>query len=268
MIRCKINYVFEISKNWDGRMSKYLIRFDDITADMDWDKFMPIKKVLEENNIYSVLGVVPKNEDETLKIRPGLSEEEFFIKVREFKEYGDTIAQHGTYHVYKTKNSGLMDIHNVSEFSGLSYDEQFNKLEIGKKILEKNEVWQPYFMPPYHSFDINTLKALKSLYFKAVTDGYGFYPYQIEGITLIPQLSMPIHLIPFGVQTISLHTNLIDQAGTHRVIKFIEQNKNNFITFEEALSIKAPNNYFRHVTHKATEKLFKLERNIRKTRSK
>lgn len=246
-------------------MNKYLIRFDDITSDMDWEKFYAVKKVVENHNIYSVLGVVPKNEDENLKIRPGLSEEEFFVKIRGFKDYGDTIAQHGTYHVYKNKDSGIMGIGNYSEFSGLSYDEQLSKLNIGKEILKKNEVWQPYFMAPSHSFDINTLKALKKLGFEAVTDGYGFYPYQIEDITLVPQLvTMPIRFIPFGVQTICLHTNNMDQASINSLIKFVEQNKKKFINFEEALSIKVPNKYFRYVTYKSSEKLIKLLRKIRK----
>ena len=265
MIIYKVNYVFEISKNWDGKMSKYLMRFDDITADMDWDKFVSVKKALEEHNIYSVLGVVPKNEDPDLIVKSSLSEENFFSKIREFKKYGDTIAQHGTCHIQKTKNSGLLDIGNKSEFSGLSYEEQLSKLDFGKKILEKYEVWQPYFMAPYHTFDINTLKALKSLDFKAITDGYGFYPYQVEGITFVPQLlTSPVRFIPFGVQTFCIHTNCMNKASINSLIKFINRNHNSFVSFEEASDINAPNNYFKNITYKVSKELVKTSRKIRK----
>ncbi|WP_350562222.1 DUF2334 domain-containing protein [Psychrobacter sp. CAL346-MNA-CIBAN-0220] len=246
-------------------MSKYLMRFDDITADMDWDKFLSIKKVLEKYNIYSVLGVVPNNEDPVLKIKPSLSEEQFFLKVKEYKEYGDTIAQHGTHHtLQKTKSFGLLDIGVWSEFSERSYDEQLSNLSIGKKILEKYEVWQPYFMAPYHTFDINTLKALKSLDFKAITDGYGFYPYQVEGITFVPQLvTNPVRLIPFGIQTFCIHTNNMDQASLDSLISFINKNHNSFISFEEALDIEVPNKYFKSVTYKTSKELIKFSRKIR-----
>lgn len=245
-------------------MPKYLMRFDDITADMDWDKFTPIKEALEENNIYSVLGVVPKNEDPGLNIKDSLSEEQFFSKIREYKDYGDSIAQHGTYHVYKNQNPGILNINKDSEFSGVSYDEQLSDLEIGKKILEKHEVWQPYFMAPAHSFDINTLKALKTLGFKAITDGYGFYPYEIEGITLVPQLvSKPVPFIPFGVQTLCLHTNAMSQASIDKLINFINQNSEDFVNFKEVLDLDAPNKYFKYVTYNASKTILQLVRRKR-----
>ena len=120
-------------------------------------------------------------------------------------------------------------------------------------------------MAPSHSFDINTLKALKSLGFKAITDGYGFYPHKVEGITLVPQLAwMPFPFIPFGVQTICLHTNTMTQAHMDTLIKFIHQNHDRFISFEEALSIESPNNYFNKITYKMSKDFIKISRKIKK----
>lgn len=231
-------------------MAKYILRFDDITLDMDWGNFTKIKRIAEKYKIYSILGVVPENRDPKLSVAKTLSKAEFFSNIKEYVEYGDTIAQHGTFHLYTTKNSGLLKINNKSEFAGHSYAEQLSKLKEGKEILQRHGIWQPYFMAPSHSFDRNTLKALNELGFEAITDGYGFYSYEIEGITLMPQLvSKPIKSIPFGIQTICLHTNNMDLFSIETLIEFIESNSRNFISFEDALKIKANNKHVDEITH-------------------
>lgn len=228
----------------------YIIRFDDVAPTMNWSNFNSIKNILNSYNILSVIGVVPLNKDNMLDKQMPISNCEFIRRLCEFKEYGDTIAQHGTYHLYSTKDSGLLDINNSSEFAGHSYDEQLDKLAIGKKILESYGVWQPYFMAPSHSFDLNTLKALKQLGFKAITDGYGFYPYQIEGLTLVPQLvGKPIPLIPFGVQTICLHTNSMSQSALDELIKFIHKNNHQFLDFKEFACRPHSTSAFKNVTY-------------------
>lgn len=246
-------------------MSKYIVRFDDITPSMHWDNFLFVKKVLENYNIYSVLGVVPDNRDEKLVIRLSMSDKDFFAKIKKYKKYGDTIAQHGTYHQYINKSSGLLNINNKSEFSGLCYEEQFQKLKVGKEILEGYGIWQPYFMAPSHSFDLATLKALKALDFKAITDGYGFYPYRVEGITLIPQLvSKPIPFLPFGVQTICLHTNSMSQENMNNFIRFIHQNHSNFISFEELVDKRVSSGIFQRSTYGIAKIVLQNLRSIRR----
>ncbi len=247
-------------------MSKYIIRFDDITPGMNWDNFLSIKNVLESYSISSILGVVPCNRDKKLIIHDSMSSSDFFIKVKSYKDYGDTIAQHGTYHHYINKSSGLLDINNKSEFSGLCYEEQLQKLKIGKEVLESQGVWQPYFMAPSHSFDLNTLKALKALGFKAITDGYGFYPYQlVEGITLVPQLvGKPIPLIPFGVQTICLHTNTMNNNDLNYIVDFIINNHYKFVDFKEVVNIKSKSNTLQLFTYTASKGFLKNIRKLRK----
>lgn len=217
-------------------MPKYIMRFDDICPKMDWEKFMKVKGALERYNIYSVLGVIPNNMDDSLNSTEGVSDSEFFNRVRSFAKYGDTIAQHGTFHLYKTQNSGILKINNYSEFAGLPYNEQLKKLSIGKSILVENDVWQPYFMAPAHSFDINTLKALKALDFEAITDGYGLYPYDSHGLSFTPQLvGKPIKSLPFGIQTICLHTESMSQKSMDGMINFIHENHEDFISFNDAM---------------------------------
>jgi hypothetical protein len=68
-------------------------------------------------------------------------------------------------------------------------------------------------MAPNHSFDLNTLKALKQCGFTAVTDGISLYPFRLEGLVFIPQQLWRPRWMPHGVITICLHTN--DMRAKH-----------------------------------------------------
>lgn len=213
----------------------YLLRFDDITPQMAWSKFNPLKDELEKLKISSILGVVPNSKDENLNIEDFNGD--FFDTIRHYKAFGDTISQHGTHHIYSTNDSGLLKINPFSEFAGLSYERQYDILKYGKNILQKEGVWQPYFMAPAHSFDINTLKALFDLDFKAITDGYGFYPYMKENIVFVPQLfSKPINF-GFGISTICLHINQMSDKEIKNILEFVKNNRKYFINFEESLEL-------------------------------
>lgn len=243
--------------------AKYLLRFDDITPGMNWDNYFQIKNVAENLGIKSILGVVPNNKDPKLNILKERSD--FFDQVRQWKEEGDAIVQHGYEHIYHTSSSGLLKINNRSEFSGLSYTEQYEKLKAGKDILVKEGVWQPYFMAPAHSFDKNTLHALYDLDFVAITDGYGFYPYTIDGIICVPQLvSKPISFIPFGVQTICLHTNTMNPKSIDDFSKFLQEASDNFIDFESVLSIANKKLPFKKASFFLSKYFLKSSRSIRK----
>ena len=53
---------------------------------------------------------------------------------------------------------------------------------------QTKSVWDGVFMAPSHSFDADTLRALRDLDFTSITDGFGFYPYDLHGLTAVPQL--------------------------------------------------------------------------------
>lgn len=218
---------------------KYLIRFDDITPNMAWSKFSLLEKKMNSLNIKPIVGVVPNNKDKKLDLED--SNIDFWGNIKTWFDNDWTIAQHGYTHQYETTSSGLLKINKRSEFSQLSFEKQLIKLEKGKKILENYAVWQPIFMAPAHSFDKNTIKALKSLEFKYITDGYGFYPYRVDDLLLIPQLfSSSIHF-GFGVYTICIHINTMPSEKIDMLINFMEENREDIITFQEAVSFENKN---------------------------
>ncbi len=231
--------------------TRFLIRFDDITPGMAWTKFAPFEQVADELDFPFLIGVVPECRDPSLTVEPERAD--FWPWLRGRAAKGWTIAQHGYTHIYATSERGLLGIGSKSEFAGLPYSEQFQKLAAGKDILVREGLWHGVFMAPSHSFDTNTLKALKALDFKAVTDGYGFYAYDLEGLVALPQLlSKPLGL-GFGVETICLHANTMSEASIKRMVDFIKAHKSHLIGFGEAIAIAPPSEMLDRLTRMASQ---------------
>lgn len=217
---------------------KYILRFDDITPHMDWSNFSIFDQVIKKLNISPIVGIVPDCRDPKLSICT--PKEDFWDVAREWSRLGWTIAQHGYTHQYVTSDAGLLGINKRSEFSGISYTEQLAKLKAGKEVLLQQDVWQPVFMAPAHSFDGNTLRALANLDFQYFTDGYGTYPYRMGELTAVPQLfASPINF-GFGVYTVCLHVNHMTLPQTFSTVNFITAHRKQFISFEEAVEMQCP----------------------------
>ena len=237
---------------------KYILRFDDITPCMDWDKFNILAKIITDLRIKPIIGVVPENRD--LKLNIGKENINFWDTIRVYQEMGWGIAQHGCYHQYTTKNGGILGLSNKSEFAGHSFDDQLKLIFTGKQILKSEGINTKLFMAPSHSFDKNTIRALIECKFKFITDGFGLYPYEDEGITFIPQLyASPVTHI-FGIYTICFHTNSMSNKNINRLVKFIMSYRKKIISFEEALKYK-DNSFMNKYIYRNCLKVFRKIKN-------
>ena len=231
------------------------VRLDDITPDMDWAKFNEVKRMLDAAGICPLVGIVPDNRDPNLHCEEAHPDFwEYFAKLR---SEGWTVAQHGYQHVYATNAGGLFPLNKFSEFAGLSYEKQLEMIRMGQEILASHKMGTDVFMTPAHSYDMNTLHALRECGFKYVTDGFGKYPYIREGITFLP--------IPFrmadslkerdGYTTMVLHVNTMNEGDMARLRERLDNfservfsagdTKNCFINYSEMLSVKSVNR--RHI---------------------
>lgn len=209
-------------------MASYLMRFDDITPSMNWRRFKEFKNFISKFGIRSILGVIPENLDKTLNVSSAWPK--FIENLNQYKSYGDVISQHGLSHIYETKKYGFFGSGPKSEFAGLTLEEQIIKLNKGKEILLEMNLWEPYFMAPAHSFDKNTLLALKSTNFKYVLDGYALYPYKNKNLVFIPQIySMPLPKYLPCISQLCLHMNSISENKIKYLKSFIEKNYTLFI---------------------------------------
>ena len=237
-----------------------MFRMDDITADMNWDKFNQVREIFEKYQIYPLLGVVPDNQDRKLSFQE--KQEDFWETIIALQKKGWMIAQHGTYHKYVTTDSGLLGLKNASEFAGLPYEEQFSKLQVGKRMLEEHGIYTGIFMAPGHTFDRNTLKALHHLGFHTVTDGLYKRPYYYEKMLFVPCRLQEYRNVK-GIDTICLHSNLMSEKDIKELEQFCKDNQELVAAFyPEALKGQASK---RSVLTALSEKMMLF---VRKTKNK
>lgn len=224
------------------RYSYCTFRLDDIVPEMDWDRFNRMKSIFDKYKVKPLIGVVPDNQDPLLNVRG--EHLDFWGTVRHLQEEGWMIAQHGYQHLYVTKDPGLLKVNQRSEFAGLPFAEQEIKIQKGREILEKNGILTDIFMAPSHSFDKNTLRALKESGFKYVSDGYTNYPYEYMGLKFIPCF----HCLPKkrnGLVTVCIHTNDAKEKVFLKSEQFIKNNRDTVIDFREALGVPGKNRFWR-----------------------
>lgn len=203
-------------------MKKCAFRLDDITADMNWQNFSRICSIFEQYEVKPLLGIVPKCLDKQLHKEK--SRENFWVCMCNLQQKGYVVAQHGYTHLYETNNSGLLKLNPFSEFAGLPYEIQNEKIRDGKLILQKEGIYVTIFMAPGHTFDKNTLRALKENRFTHITDGYATKNYKRFGIVHVPSRRSKPGLGK-GIDTICLHVNSMREADFIEVERFICENR-------------------------------------------
>ncbi len=249
---------YNLFNNYTG----LLIRFDDITQHMNWHLMKKCEDLFLKYNVRPLVGVIPKNkDDEFLKYE---RKENFWEKVREWKNNGWEISMHGFNHVYdtETKKKDFFGYGGRSEFFGHSYDIQKRKIEDGLLIFKNEKINIRSFFAPNHTYDINTLRALKECGISTVIDGYGLVPYSELGLNFIPQLFYKEIMLPFGIQSTQIHLNYMDDDKFNNFSNFIRKHHKKIIDFETALK-KINNNLFSRFSRFSLEKSLKLIRSLK-----
>ena len=217
---------------------KIAVRMDDITPDMNWNNFNFFLELFEKAGITPLLGIVPENKDKSLNREP--PRENFYEVMNELENKGFTFAMHGCYHVYSTKCGGIFPLNGYSEFAGHPYETQKEMLLYGKEKLKENGIETDIFMAPAHSYDKNTLKALRELGFTKITDGFGKRPYIYKEITFYPisfRLSGSLKK-KTGVTTMVIHANTVTEADMAGYQKIFKEHGKNMISYSEFLNME------------------------------
>lgn len=231
---------------------KIAVRLDDITPDMDWERFFQFKALLDRYQVKPLIGVVPDNCDENLKKKRAPLQEEkgtdqenkerkvkppedFWLYIKELEKEGWIPAMHGVHHVYTTHRGGCFPLNDFSEFAGVPYEVQRKMLSQGKQILREKGIETSVFMAPAHSYDQNTLKALKEAGFMALTDGFGKEPYLWRGLLFYP---ISFHLGSTfkrkkGYSTMVVHTDTLTQEDLKRYESYFQKKDIQWISFRE-----------------------------------
>lgn len=219
-----------------GSHTGMLVRLDDIAENMNWELMDKCEELFQKYNIKPLLGVIPENKDKDLLSYK--KNDNFWEKVKEWKNKGWEISMHGFSHIYD-KSTNKKDYFNYggkSEFFGHEYGVQKNKIENGLKKFNSHGISIRSFFAPNHTYDLNTFRALKESGIKNVIDGYGLIPYTEKGLNFIPQLFYKEIFLPFGIQSTQIHLNYWTEKEFKKFELFVKKNKDGFISFDQAIS--------------------------------
>lgn len=221
------------------KMSKYIIRLDDACEKMDVEKWDRMEKLLDKYKVKPLVGVIPHCEDPMMDKYE--SDAEFWNKVGIWKNKGWTIAMHGYNHVYSTTCGGINPVNKRSEFAGLSYEDQAEKIERGWEILNGNGFHPEVFFAPSHTFDENTLKALKEkTTIRVISDTIANDVYKKDDFWFIPQQSGSVRKLPLKTVTFCYHPNTMTDKSFEILEAFLNSYQNRFTEYSE-LDLKKRN---------------------------
>ena len=215
--------------------SKYLIRLDDACPTMDVAKWQRVEDILDRYGVRPMVGVIPNNEDP--QTSPDPIDEKFWDKVHKWEAKGWAIALHGYNHVCITEDgsNGLNPMWARSEFAGVPLAQQREKIRKGVAIFKENGINPKYFFAPSHTYDKNTLEALRlESDIRIISDTIASRPYQEGDFVIIPQLGGHCSdmMIP-GIWTFCLHPTAMNDAQFNAVEEFLKEHKNEFVAFTD-----------------------------------
>lgn len=211
----------------------YYIRLDDASENMNLDAWLNIEKLLDTWGIKPLFGIIPNNHDPNL-IEKYESNPDFWNLVDTWIKKGWTPALHGYNHCYCSNCSGINPVNPRSEFAGVALDLQKSKIREGIKILRLHAIEPKIFFAPSHTYDLNTLTALKEeSNIRIISDTMANDVYTKYGFHFIPIQSGRPRKLPFKRTTICLHPNTMTGKDFEALNAFLEKYHTKFGTFSE-----------------------------------
>lgn len=211
-------------------MVQYLIRLDDLcpTSNLEkWDRFF---KLFDQYNIAPIIAVIPDNKDPKL-LRCGGFNSDYWQLVRNLQNRDYAIAMHGFEHRYVSADSGILRQNKRSEFAGLPLRVQQRKIKQAVSIFKRENIHSEIFVAPAHSFDHNTLKALKKYSnIRIISDGLLGLPYNRLGFNWIPVQLSEAKLKADKTWTFNYHPETCSDNDFKKLEAFIHQHHQCFVT--------------------------------------
>jgi len=234
-------------------MSSYIIRLDDACPTMDKIKWNRILLLLDKYDIKPIIAVVPNNQDSDLIVNE--DDKDFWNIVKKWTLKGYHIAMHGYNHKFISNNKGLVPLNKYSEFAGVAYNIQKEKIISGLNIFQKNDIQPKIWVAPAHSFDKNTLDILKKeTEIRIISDGISQNIFNQYGFIWIPQQLWKFEYKTHGVWTICLHPNNMNEQDFQKLEKHLEQYHKLFDIDLEILIDK-----YKNYTLEFTDSIFRVK---------
>lgn len=212
--------------------TEYLIRLDDACPFMRKEQWNCVETLLDKYGVKPLVGIIPDAKDELVVCDN--EDPDFWGKALKWQEKGWAIALHGYDHIYISEEGGVNPLWKRSEYAGVPLERQKDKIREGLAILKNKGLKPHYFFAPSHTFDKNTLEALKSESdIRIISDTIGRYPYKKNDFVFIPQIFGHCVKIPLsGIYTFCFHPNSMSDGAFMALERFLERYRDHFTNFD------------------------------------
>lgn len=208
------------------------MRLDDACEHWNKENWHRMYDLLTKYHIKPIIAIIPRVEDPKLLKYP--FDSEFFVTVNRWINEGWIPALHGYNHILHSSKGGLNPVNNRSEFVGLSIEEQVFKIQNGLMILNERSIVPKVFVAPAHTFDNNTLLALKQESdIRVISDTIADDVYWDGEFYYIPQQSGRVRLIKSTIVTFCYHPNIVREDQFEALESFLMEHSKEFVGFED-----------------------------------
>ncbi len=211
----------------------YIMRLDDASQYMDLYKWKVMENILDTYDIKPIVGIIPNNQDPAMVDRYK-KDNDFWAKAVDWQSKGWTIALHGYTHVYSSNEGGLNPVNFRSEFAGIPLSIQLEKIQNGIAVLNRNGLTPTVFFAPSHTFDNNTLNALRmKSHIRVISDTIANDVYKLDEFYFVPQQSGKARRLPFKVTTFCYHPNQMTDNDFSNLESFIIRHRQKFFRLSD-----------------------------------
>lgn len=204
-------------------MSQYILRLDDASEYWDREKWRRMEALLDEYGIRPLVGIIPDNHDPAL-VESYPRDDTFWATTARWQNKSWTLALHGCTHEYITESGGLNPVNLRSEFAGVPLEKQKEKIRCGVEILRRHGIRPEVFFAPSHTFDANTLEALRQeSSIRIISDTVANDVYYQDDFYFLPQQSGRVRKLPFAVVTFCYHPNMMEEKDFVQLEAFLQQ---------------------------------------------
>ncbi|MFC2071743.1 DUF2334 domain-containing protein [Chloroflexota bacterium] len=180
IVPCLFLFVPQTTSAFEQKEITVVFRYDDYSSVSSTDIDVKLINAFQKYDVPSTFGVIPypvgDQHDSTTQDVVPLTPVKASILKDAIEANVLEVAQHGYSHqTIRTVSyfTGVSQIEGgYTEFSGLDYDSQKQRIAEGKALLEGMlDTQVTTFIPPWNSNDLNTIRALEDLDFKIISAG-------------------------------------------------------------------------------------------------
>lgn len=223
----------------------YLIRLDDACEYMDLFRWERVLSILKAYSVCPLIGIIPQCKDENF-VSKYPHNPHFWQEARKWQEEGFILAMHGLHHVYHQVSGGLNPVHERSEYVGLSYKEQAEKIRTAQAIFTQQNIQPTVFFAPSHTFDSCTLEALKEeTSIRIISDTIAADVYKDGDFFFLPCHMGRTRWLPFRFVGIALHPNEMTENDFDCLEAFLKKyNKQCVKSFADIVLVQRSFSFF------------------------